>query len=254
MNNSTRISSSGVHQRGGYAPRGGSNATTPSTSFRPQRPANTTRPSFQVSHTPAPALTTLVGGGTDNSSGSNRSHHHTNRVPSTNVRPSTSTYNYSNQERNQPPPTRPPMVGYTAAPRHQTTSYQHQPMATQQTVAAPPPVTHQMPPPTHYQQSHSIPGSITYPTHTQQAPVQTYAYQPRHQTAPATSSYMHTPAPSTSYAPPTQRTNYPSTAVHASQYQNPATTPTLSAVQVPSHATSVPVAAAPRSAKAMITN
>ena len=253
-NSSTRISMGGAQQRGGYFPRGGSNANNAPPSFRPQRPTNTPRPSFQVSHTPAPALTTLVGGGADSSGSSNRSHNPRSRAPSTSVNSSSSAYNYSNQERNHPPPTRPPVVGYTPAPRHQTASYQHQPMVTQQTVAAPPPTTHQLPPPTHYQQNQSIPGSVTYPTHTQQTPVQSYAYQPRHQAAPATSSYMHSPAPSTSYAPPAQRTNYGGVTTHASQYQSTAPNHTLTAVQVPSHVSSVPVAAGPRSAKAMITN
>jgi len=229
-------------------PRGASNATNAQSSFRPQRPLNPTRPPFQVSHTPAPALTTLVGGNADSSSNSNRPHYPSNRAPSTSVRAPSSAYNYSNQERNQPPPTRPPAVGYTPAPRHQTTSYQHQPMVTQQTVTAPPPVSHHMPPPNHYQQNQSIPGAITYPTHTQQAPTQTYAYQPRHQAATATSSYIHTPAPSTSYAPPAQRTSYAASVAPASHYQNPASSHTLV------HSSNVPVAAAPRSAKAMITN
>ena len=243
----TRISNSGTLQRGGYVPRGSSTAANATSTFRPQRPINPTRPSFQVSHTPAPTLTTLVGGNADGSGSSNKSQYHANRAHSTGIRPSSSTHSYSNQERSQPPITRPPTAGYTPAPRHQT-AYQHQPMATQQTVNAPPPVSHQIPPPNHYQQNQSIPGAITYPTHTQQVPAPTYAYQPRPQAATAPSSYIHTPAPSTSYAAPVQRPSYTGSVPVASHYPSATTSHTLV------HPSNIPVAAAPRSAKAMITN
>ena len=243
------ISNSGTHQRGGYVPRGGSTINA-STSLRPQRPAHTPRPSFQVSHTPAPALTTLVGGGGDSSGGSNRSQQNNSRNTST-VRASSSSYNYSNQERSQPPPARPPASGYNPAPRHQTTSYPHQQLSTQHTIAAPPPATHQLPPPNHFQQQQSI----SYPTQTHQPPAQTYSYQPRPQAVSATSSYIHTPTPSASYAPPVQRTTYAATAPHVSQYHTPAAHQTIPAGHAPSHTPNVQVAAAaPRSAKAMITN
>ena len=241
----------GVHTstRGGYVQRGGSTTMNAPTSLRPQRPTHATRAPFQVSHTPAPALTTLVGGNADGPSSSNRSHNPTYRAPSTSVRAPTSIYNYNSQERNQPPPTRPPVAGYSPAPRHQTTSYPHHTVATQQ---APPPATHQIPPPTHYQQHATVPGAVTYPTLPQQTQVQTYAYQPRHQVAPATSSYAHTSTPNTSYAPPVQRTSYAPSAT--SQYQSPATNHGVPVAQAPAHTASIPVATAPRSAKAMITN
>ena len=241
--------------RGSYTPRGSSTYTGASSMSRPQRPAYTPRPSFQVSHTPAPTLTTLVGGGADNSGTSARSQQ-PNRIPSaSNIRTSTPTYNYSNQEQIHPPPTRPPVVRYSHTPRPQAPSYQHQ------TVSAPPPVTHQLPPPTHYQQNQSIPTAITYPsshTHAQPNTAQTYSYQPpRHQSTPGTSSYIHTASLSTSYAPPPQRTNYAtSTVTQATPYQTPASNHSLSVpVHTPVHPTPrAPVAAVPRSAKAMITN
>ena len=244
----SRISNSGTQPRGGYVPRGGNTVNTP-TSMRPQRPSHTPRPSFQVSHTPAPALTTLVGGGGDSSGGANRSHHNSTRIASSTIRASNSSYTYNNQDRSQPPPTRPATAGYT--PRHQTTSYSHQQLTTQHTVAAPPPATHQHPPPTHFQAQQSI----SYPTQTHQPPAQTYAYQPRQQTVSMSSSYIHTPAPSTSYAAPVQRTTYAAAAPHASQYPAPATHQAIPAGHVQSHTPGVQVAAAaPRSAKAMITN
>ena len=244
-NYSSRISSSGAQPRGGYTPRGGSAINAP-TSLRSQRPSHTPRPSFQVSHTPAPALTTLVGGGGESS----RSQNNTSRNAPSNLRASNSTYTYNNQERNQPPPARAPVTGYTPTPRHQTTSYP-QPLSTQQNIAAPPPVSHQVPPPTHYQPQQSI----SYPTQTHQPSAQTYAYQPRQQAVSMSSSYIHTPAPSASYAPPVQRPTYAAATPHASQYPAPATHQALPAGHVPSHTPSVQVAAAaPRSAKAMITN
>ena len=224
-----------MNQRGGYQPRGSHNPGATS------RPPVTSRPPFQVSHKPAPALTTLVGGGAENNT-SRSSHPSVNRgvaAASSIGRPAPHTsYNYGNQEQGQVSQVRPPPTRYAPVPRPQTQTYQ-------QPVAAAP-VTHQLPPPTHhYQQNQAIPVAVSsYPSTSY--PQQTYA--PYQQRNPATAPYAQAPIPSASYAPPAVQRSYPANVTPVGQY--PAPVP----VHAPPRAAPSTAVHAPRSAKAMITN